>query len=80
MPRWLAGIALGLPAGLAAQVPRTQVQCNGQVITDVLIRSHAPSYGGLFERSQLLGRGTEVLPRRVDTVAKDGEHAPRFAG
>lgn len=37
-------------------MPRTQVQCNGQLITDVLIRSHAPSYGGLFERSQLLGR------------------------
>ncbi|HSA55777.1 MAG TPA: BamA/TamA family outer membrane protein [Gemmatimonadaceae bacterium] len=45
-----------MPAAALAQVPRTQVQCNGQIITEVLVRSHAPTYGGLFERSPILGR------------------------
>jgi hypothetical protein len=58
--RWVPLAALvvlaGTAATAAAQVPRTQVQCNGQRITDVVIRSQAPSYGGLFERSMLLGR------------------------
>lgn len=39
-----------------AQVPRTQTQCNGQVITEVVIRSQGPSYGGLFSWSPFLGR------------------------
>jgi len=49
-------LGLSAPAAGLAQVPRTQVQCNGQIITEVLVRSHAPTYGGLFERSPLLGR------------------------
>lgn len=45
-----------MSTALPAQVPRTQVQCNGQIITEVVIRSQAPGYGGLFDRSPLLGR------------------------
>ena len=41
---------------MAQQAPRTQVACNGQIISEIVIRSHAPSYGGLFERSVVLGR------------------------
>jgi hypothetical protein len=39
-----------------AQAVRTQTQCNGQVITEVVVRSRGPSYGGVFERSPWLGR------------------------
>lgn len=41
---------------VGAQTPRTQTQCNGQVISEVVIRSHGPSFGGVFERSPFLGR------------------------
>jgi len=35
---------------------RTQVRCAGQTITEVVIRSQAPGFGGIFARSPLLGR------------------------
>lgn len=47
---------LGAAGAAEAQTPRTQAQCNGQVITEVVIRAHAPSYGGVFARSPFLGR------------------------
>lgn len=44
-------------APLGAQgAGRTQVRCDGQRITEVVIRSQAPGYGGIFARSPLLGR------------------------
>jgi hypothetical protein len=47
---------LVLPAPVTAQVvARTQIRCAGQVITEVVVRSEAPSFGGLFERSPTLG-------------------------
>lgn len=54
-------LAASRPWAVAAQVveppvPRTQVQCNGQVITDIVVRAYGPSYGGLFARSPWLGR------------------------
>jgi hypothetical protein len=54
-------VAAGMPWTAAAQVvdpptPRTQVQCNGQVISGIVVRSYGPSYGGLFARSPWLGR------------------------
>lgn len=35
---------------------RTQVRCDGQLITEVTILSQAPGFGGIFARSPLLGR------------------------
>lgn len=35
---------------------RTQVRCDGQRITEIVIRAQAPGYGGIFSRSPLLGR------------------------
>lgn len=35
---------------------RTQVQCNGQVINEIVVLSYGPRYGGLFTRSPWLGR------------------------
>jgi hypothetical protein len=40
---------------MSQQAARTQVACNGQIISEIVIRSHAPTYGGLFERSVWLG-------------------------
>lgn len=37
-------------------MPRTVVACDGMVISDIVIRSRAPAYGGLFATSRLLGR------------------------
>jgi hypothetical protein len=47
---------------LGAQgLPRTQVRCSGQTITDVAIRTHAPDYGGLFSRTPPLERAVDAL-------------------
>jgi hypothetical protein len=46
---------------VAEPPPRTQVQCNGQIINEVIVRSYGPSYGGLFARSPWLGRLVTTL-------------------
>lgn len=42
-------------------MPRTQVRCAGQIITDVSIRTHAPDYGGLFSLTPVLERAVDAL-------------------
>lgn len=37
------------------------MRCAGQPITEIIIRAQAPGYGGLFERSQRLGRIVTAL-------------------
>jgi hypothetical protein len=56
-----------------AQEPRTQAPCNGQLITDVVVRTVPPSYGGLFSRSPSLGRlatavHTTTAPRLIENL------------
>ena len=60
--------------------PRTQAQCNGQQITDVVVHTLPPTYGGVFSRSPLLFRAANVLhmttlPRVVENLVllKRGE-------
>src|SRR4029078_8432084 len=49
-------LALTLAARtLWSQGANTPVPCNGEVVTDVVIRSRAPTYGGIFARSLLRG-------------------------
>lgn len=47
-----------MPATLlhAQGAVRTQVRCDGQTITEVVIVSQAPGFGGIFARSPFLGR------------------------
>lgn len=47
-----------IPATLlqAQGAVRTQVRCDGQTITEVVIMSQAPGFGGVFARSPFLGR------------------------
>lgn len=47
-----------IPAALlqAQGAVRTQVRCDGQAITEVVIVSQAPGFGGIFSRSPFLGR------------------------
>ncbi|GMV10497.1 MAG: hypothetical protein AMXMBFR55_22310 [Gemmatimonadota bacterium] len=53
----VAAAVLDPRASLVAQgTGRTQVRCDGQLITEVVIRSQAPGFGGIFARSPLLGR------------------------
>jgi hypothetical protein len=48
---------MGTAGSLGAQgVSRTQVRCAGQLISEVSIRTNAPDYGGLFERTPALER------------------------
>lgn len=61
-----------LAAGVVAAQPRA-LRCAGQPIADVVIRSHAPSYGGLFARSRPLGRTVSSLH-----VATDPEVIRRY--
>jgi hypothetical protein len=51
--------------GLVAAQPQPG-RCAGQPIGDVVIRSHAPSYGGLFARSRALGRAVSSLHVATD--------------
>ena len=60
--------------------PRTQAQCNGQQITDVVVHTLPPTYGGVFARTPWLNRmATNVhmttLPRLVENLVllKKGE-------
>ena len=48
-------MVLALPARALGQAGRTQVRCAGQLVTDVVVRSEGPSYGGAFDRSPALG-------------------------
>ncbi|HWP02334.1 MAG TPA: hypothetical protein VNL96_02655, partial [Gemmatimonadaceae bacterium] len=59
-------------AGVVAAQP-LPLRCAGQPIADVVIRSHAPSYGGLFARSRPLGRAVSSLH-----VATDPEVVRRY--
>ncbi|MFP5356142.1 MAG: hypothetical protein ACLGIK_13505, partial [Gemmatimonadota bacterium] len=53
----MAAVVLCPRAELAGQgTLRTQVRCDGQPITEVVILSQAPGFGGIFARSPLLGR------------------------
>ena len=56
-----AGFALGGARASSAQEPRTQAPCNGQLITDIVVQTLPPSYGGLFSRSPLLGHLATTL-------------------
>ena len=44
-----------------SQEPRTQAQCNGQRITEVVVTTLPPSYGGVFARSSTLNRLVNTL-------------------
>jgi hypothetical protein len=47
--------ALAVVSSLAAQeTPPRRVTCDGRVVSDLVIRTQGPSFGGLFERSNLL--------------------------
>ena len=68
-----------------AQAVRTQAQCNGQVITEITVRSRGPSYGGVFERSPWLGRLVTSLhvttaPEVVENMVllREGERCSIF--
>lgn len=37
-------------AGQAQTPGRTQARCNGQTVTEIIIRTQAPSFGGIFKR------------------------------
>jgi hypothetical protein len=41
--------------------PRTQTACNGQIITDIVVRPQPPSFGGIFARSAFLSQMVRVL-------------------
>lgn len=63
-----------------AQQQPTLTACNGQLITDIAVITHPPSYGGLFSRSPALGRVATSLhsttaPRLVQNLVllKRGE-------
>jgi hypothetical protein len=60
--------------------PRTQSQCNGQMITDVVVHTLPPTYGGVFSRTPWLSRAATTLhmttvPRLVENLIllKKGE-------
>lgn len=74
-----AGVLIAI-APASGQEPRTQVACNGQRITGVLVRTLPPSYGGLFSRSPWLGRVATSLhsttsPRVIENLVmlREGE-------
>ena len=47
--------ALAVVSSLAAQdTPPRRVPCDGRVVSDIVIRTQGPSFGGVFERSNLL--------------------------
>jgi len=46
---------IAAPALSAQRVGRTQVRCDGQTITEVVIVAQAPGFGGVFARSPFLG-------------------------
>jgi hypothetical protein len=47
--------ALGTASSVSAQdTPPKRVACDGRVVSDIVIRTQGPSFGGVFERSNLL--------------------------
>ena len=47
--------ALAVASSLAAQdTPPRRVACDGRVVSDIVIRTQGPSFGGVFERSNFL--------------------------
>jgi hypothetical protein len=56
-----AWLALAGARAASAQEPRTQAPCNGQLISEVVVQTLPPSYGGLFSRSRLLHRVATTL-------------------
>jgi hypothetical protein len=47
--------ALVLLAPLArAQVVRTQARCDGQIVSDIIIRSQGPSFGGVIQKTPIV--------------------------
>jgi hypothetical protein len=66
---------------IAAQTPRTQAPCNGQVVAEVLVQAQGPRYGGLFSRAPWLGRLATAVhdastPRMIENLVllKQGDH------
>ncbi|MBK8250779.1 MAG: BamA/TamA family outer membrane protein [Gemmatimonadetes bacterium] len=55
-------LALACPLAAVAQ-GRTQVRCAGQVITDVVVRTEAPSFGASMDRLPWLGRAVTHVHR-----------------
>ena len=57
----------------SSQEPRTQARCDGQRVSDIVIETLPPSYGGLFSRSPALGRVARSLhmttePRLIENL------------
>lgn len=67
----MLAVLSGVTAPAAAQA-RTQVRCNGQPITDIVIRSQAPNFGGWFARSVVAARLIDAL--HVTTAPEVIEH------
>jgi hypothetical protein len=61
-----AGVLLGGARPASSQVPRTQAPCNGQQISNIIIETLPPSYGGLFSWSPALGRVARTLHTTTD--------------
>jgi hypothetical protein len=63
--RTLAFAALLGCAGAARargqDAPRTQARCNGQIVTDIIIRPRPPQLGGIFERVPTLAQAIRSL-------------------
>jgi hypothetical protein len=51
---------------------RTQTRCNGQPVSEIVVRSQAPSFGGIFERSRRAGRLVSAM--HVTTSPEVIEH------
>jgi hypothetical protein len=63
----LCGPALLAPARAAAQGgARTQVLCNGQIVTDIIIKPQPPSLGGIFRRIPALANTVRALHTTTD--------------
>ncbi|MEP7346754.1 MAG: hypothetical protein ABI877_15890 [Gemmatimonadaceae bacterium] len=58
---WVWGLCYGAANVAAAQGVRTQVRCNGQPITEIIVRSQAPTFGGWFARSAFAARAVDAL-------------------
>ncbi len=54
-------LSCGAAGEAAAQGARTQVRCNGQAITEIIVRSQAPTFGGWFARSRFATRLVDAL-------------------
>jgi hypothetical protein len=57
----LAARAAGAQGSQGQREPRTQSQCNGQMITDVVVHTLPPTYGGVFSQTPWLNRLATTL-------------------